>query len=493
MTDLDMPIRSTARATNGSSAMEYEVIPITTAIEPTRMKPKLPCMVLESYARNLNFHGREDVINLIDQTLLPSKTKLVASQDSGLRQFALCAMGGMGKTEIAQDFALRHKDEFDAIFWVQADEISKMDESYQQISLKLGLETSSENNSHVVSRELVKGWLSNPWRDDSGDDNRATGSEINWLVIFDNADDPMILTDYWPQGSGAVLVTSRDPLAKSLFSARASGIDLEPLEDDAGAVLLLQLTGISIDDEDDVEDLAKRNAQLLGGIPLAISQMAGIIRRQELSLAEFHDLYTDAAEHLDLYNTKIGDGATKGYAHSISTVWAIEKLKPEARTMLELISFFDADNIQEDLLVEASAEIFPRNITFKNSLYRDLRTELLQTSLVRRNKQKNELSVHRLVQDAVRAKMDSATAQRMFDFAVRLIWVNWPAGMPKPSRAPQYPQPRTANEASKVSRWPLCAQLYPHVLRLHHLHSIMPEIPTLSRLALAALLGEAGL
>jgi hypothetical protein len=429
------------------------------------MKPKLPCIFLESYIRNPNFYGREDVMDLISQERLPSKTKLVASQEYGPRQFALCAMGGMGKTEVAQDFALRHKDEFDVIFWVQADKISELDKSYQQISLELGLETISENNSYAVSRELVKRWFSNPWRDDSHNES-ATGTKINWLTISDNADDLMVLTDYWPQGTGAVLVTSRDPLAKSLFSTRTSGIDLEPLEAQTGATLLLRLTGINVGDEDGVGDLAKRNAQRLDGIPLAISQMAGVIRRQELSLAEFHDLYTDAAEHPDLYNTRIGNGATKGYTHSISTAWMIEKLKPEARMMLELISFFDADNTQEDILVEAFTDIISSDISFKKSSYRELRTELLQRSLVRRNKQKKELSVHRLVQDVVRAKMDSLTAQKMFELAVRLIGVNWPAGMPKPSRAPHYPQPRRTNEASKVARWPLCAQLYPHVLRL---------------------------
>lgn len=491
--DLELPIHSTLHATDGSTSMGYEVILSSTAVEPAKIKPRLPCVILESCTPNPNFCGRDDVIDMIGREILPPTTKLVSSQNTGLRQFALCAMGGMGKTEIAQEFAIRHKEEFDAVFWVQADEIAKINQCYQHISTELGLEDPSESNSHVVSRELVKGWLSNPWRDDSADQKSNSSSEVNWLIVFDNADDPMILMDYWPQGSGAVLITSRDPLTKSLFSARMSGIDLEPLTDRAGASLLLRLTGVDVEDEDDAEDLARRNTHLLGGIPLAISQMAGIIRRQELSLAEFHDLYTDAAEHPDLYETKISDASTRGYAHSISTVWAIEKLKPEARKLLELIAFLDADNIQEDLLVEASADIFPKDVTFKNSLYRDLRTELLQSSLVRRNKQKNELFVHRLVQDAVRAKMSPDAAKEVFEFAVRLLWINWPSAMPKPSRKPEYVQPKTADNRSKVARWPLCAQLYPHVLRVHHLFTVVPEISISSRLAFAAILSDAGL
>ncbi|KAH3953529.1 hypothetical protein HBH53_029800 [Parastagonospora nodorum] len=487
----ELPLHSTAHASNGSSTAGYEVITTTTAVESDRPQLRLPCVLLETSTPNLTFRGRDDVINVIGQELLPPKTKLVSSQNTGLRQFALCAMGGMGKTEIAQEFAIRYREEFDAIFWVQADEIAKINQSYQRISTELGLEKSSESHSEVVSRELVKGWLSNPWRDHTAGESFNPSSEVNWLIIFDNADDPMILTDYWPQGSGAVLITSRDPLTKTLFSARTSGIDLGPLSDEAGASLFLLLTGA--DAEEDGEQMARRNTQLLGGVPLAISQMAGIIRRQDLSLNEFHDLYTDAAEHLDLYDTRTGDASTRGYAHSISTVWAIEKLNPVSRKLLELITFLDADRIQEYLLIEASVLIFATEVNFKKSLYRDTRTELIQSSLVKRNKQKQELSVHRLVQDAVRAKMSASSAKNMFEVVVRLLWVNWPSGMPKPSRPPQYAQPKITDSRSKISRWPLCGQLYPHVLRVHHLFAAVPEPSTLAKLEFSAVLSDAGL
>ena len=99
------------------------------------------------------------------------------------------------------------------------------------------------------------------------------------------------------------MATSLDSLAKSLFSTLTSGIDLEPLKGQMGAILSLQLTGISVGDEDGVGDLAKHNSQLFSGISLTISQTTKIIRHQDLSLAEFHDLNTEAMRHPDLYNT----------------------------------------------------------------------------------------------------------------------------------------------------------------------------------------------
>lgn len=107
------------------------------------------------------FCGSEDIPKHLATELLPPKNTVTASS-TDLKQFALCGLGGIGKTEIAREFARRHKDSFDAVFWVVADEIAKLDHHYQQISLALGLEDSSECKSQVVSREIVKVWLSNP-------------------------------------------------------------------------------------------------------------------------------------------------------------------------------------------------------------------------------------------------------------------------------------------------------------------------------------------
>ncbi|CRL27750.1 unnamed protein product [Penicillium camemberti] len=109
------------------------------------------------------------------RALPPKNAVTVAS--TALKQFALCGLGGIGKTEIAREFARRHKDSFDAVFWVVADDIAKLDHHYQQISLALGLEDLSECKSQVVSREIVKGWLSNPRKHVSRSDDSVQPGE----------------------------------------------------------------------------------------------------------------------------------------------------------------------------------------------------------------------------------------------------------------------------------------------------------------------------
>ncbi|CAG8410489.1 unnamed protein product [Penicillium salamii] len=478
------------RATEGTSLSGFEPVYPTTSNTESWKSLHLPCFLLNTHSANTDFCGREDILERLATELLPSK-KLVTGTGNTLRQFALCGFGGIGKTEIAREFSRRHKSSFDAVFWVMADEIAKLDHHYQQISLALGLEDSSECKSQVVSREIVKGWLSNPRKQLSGSDEFVQSgqarSEATWLLIFDNADDPMILADYWPQGSGSILVTSRDPLTKSMFTSGTSGLDLGPLSQQDSLCLFNHLTTISNEPEGET---AQQISDALGGVPLAISQMAGIIRRQDLTLSEFFELYKDHEEHASLYETKF-DTNLVTYRHSLSTVWAIGELKPQARRLLELISFFDPDVTGEDLLMGASVELLSEGARFKKVNYIDARTDLLQSSLIQRDKQKQQISVHRIVQDVILATMDAGKKRSIFDHVVRMLWADWPSAMPKASKKPELPSPKSTGGRLSVGRWPVCAALYPHVLRIYQLWSGISDPSEDTRLLFAKLLNEA--
>ena len=89
-------------------------------------EPIIPCRLLETEYRNDEFFGRENILETIGRALLPPKDKAISAESEGLRQLALCGMGGMGKTEIANEFTLRNKEAFDAVFWMRADETAKL-------------------------------------------------------------------------------------------------------------------------------------------------------------------------------------------------------------------------------------------------------------------------------------------------------------------------------------------------------------------------------
>jgi hypothetical protein len=92
-------------------------------------------------------------------------------------------------------------------------------------------------NDPVVSRELVKNWLEEPF-----EGTGSQGKRIKWMLIFDGADDPDILHDYWPQAQdGSILVTSRDPLMKTSVFPVNGGIELTGIYSEDAALLLRKL------------------------------------------------------------------------------------------------------------------------------------------------------------------------------------------------------------------------------------------------------------
>ncbi|KAL9597899.1 MAG: hypothetical protein Q9219_004852 [cf. Caloplaca sp. 3 TL-2023] len=202
------------------------------------------------------------------------------------------------------------------------------------------------------------------------------------------------------KGSGSVLITSRDPLAKSFFTAEPSGLDLDPFTTEDGASLLKKLT-LNIKDS---ELFAERISSSLGGLPLAISQISGVIRRQDLRLPEFLESYEDASEQAGLHQEKYSVGQSN-YPFTISTVWAFDSLDVSTLNLLGSLSLLDPDAIPELMFSDLPSELSLAEFPAKPTAYRKARTELLQSSLVNRHPDKNNLIIHRLVQDAFKAKM----------------------------------------------------------------------------------------
>lgn len=105
--------------------------------------------------RNPTFHGRQDILNLLQQRLLPQheSTDLAAVSISGL--------GGAGKTQIALEYAYRYLHVYDAIFWVTSETLQKLAEAFARIAF--GMDLASENTQQQQDhlRERVKQYLYN--------------------------------------------------------------------------------------------------------------------------------------------------------------------------------------------------------------------------------------------------------------------------------------------------------------------------------------------
>jgi hypothetical protein len=452
----------------GASGYDASTYSDTLEIGVPKKAVRLPLYLTKGYRTAENFFGRQDVLGQIDDALLNSNNQ-ATTKTSELRSVALCGMGGVGKTEVAIKYVSSRTAHFDAIFWLTADTKEKLAAGFSEIARELGLEDKSDAHDDVASREIVKEWLCKPAK------GPHTTEEAAWLLVFDNADDPDILCDYWPQmGTGAVLVTSRDPFAKNSLYSPAVGIDVQPFAV-ADAAVFLQMISMRQSEPASLDTCAQI-AQSLGGLPLAIAQMGGIIRRRSLSLQEFMEYYKEDAGRLQNAHSQ---HIRSTYAHTVSTVFAIERIPPAAAALLQVLSLLDPDAIPERILTNGAISVKLESYPKTKADYFEARAELIRSSLITRHIDENEIRIHRLVQDVVRQKMPAGGLQIVFDDTINLLSAVWPFA--------------SLNKATETARWKECEQIFPHLARLKQLfEDQIRGGDTKAGVAFAAVFNEAG-
>ncbi|RSM10373.1 hypothetical protein CDV31_007249 [Fusarium ambrosium] len=476
-----LPISSPADTVAGSSTVEsYELVPAVAALEVSARDPKLPCFVLGDHWRKDSFVGREDTLKIIDDHLLPENLNPdkgqgsdSSSQDgSDLRSFAICGLGGIGKTELAVQYAHTRKRYFEAIFWLGADDSKILASSFANLAVQLGLED-EDSVDVTASRDIVMGWLSRPLRQTSKPDE--PGNFVNWLLIFDNVDNLDVLDDYWPKlGRGSVLITSRDPNAKQNMYIH-EGLHLPPLTNTETEVLMQKLTHVRADDYQ--KDALAKIAETLDGLPLVINQMSGLFRSFRLSYMDFLEFLQEEGIE-KLYERQSGSTG-KQKTQSLVTYWALDRLSSPTKALLQVMCLLDPDDIPEDILIDKSGQVKLTDYPRSRGNYYSARGELLSSSLISQ-KRNNKLSLHRLVQDATKAMMEKDQLVSAFQAAAKLVVSAWPF--------------QSIKEHHSTVRFSKCEDMFPCVLRLKDgLKSILASTPDFPvDISLARLFNDTG-
>ncbi|KAK6356092.1 hypothetical protein TWF718_000466 [Orbilia javanica] len=313
------------------------------------------------FPRNRNFVGRVEKLAQVHEHF--SKPNVTDTP----RVFALVGTGGMGKTQVAIEYAYRHYYDYTAIFWVFAGSEDTIRTSfinimqrivkeqarvtwpeslpdYQAIGSKLGMPGSIDRKGTIdASPEVFNniqsalfGWLQLP-------------GNSRWLLIFDNADDleAFDLQQYLPNsGGGAILVTSRRPE----FSHRAEQVSLEGLDDKSAIKLLLDLAHLP-NCLEAVETDAANLVKKLGFMPLAISHAGCYIYEAKLPLGGYLSYYNKAFMAVQSRKPKFGwnyrnDTAATTWEISFSRVEGEDK---EAALLLLVCSYLNPEEICNDL------------------------------------------------------------------------------------------------------------------------------------------------
>ncbi|KAJ6257757.1 Nephrocystin-3 [Drechslerella dactyloides] len=310
--------------------------------------------------RNPHFTGREENLSIIHDHFCRSRSK-----DTPYI-FALTGTGGMGKTQIALEYAYRYHNEYTAVFWLSAASEETLQQSfveimqriikeqlnitawphstpeYNVVALKLGIpgliddkgNLSGERETIRAIKEAVFRWLKLP--------------DSKWLLIFDNADDleTFDLQGYLPNhGSGAVLVTSRRP---EFFSATQQ-MDLDGLNETDAIRLLLRLAQLT-DYPEALEEDAASLVEKLGFMPLAISHAGCYMHETKSSIRDYLSVYDSAFLTVQSRTPRFG----WSYHDTAATTWEIsfsnvEKKDKKAASLLLTCSYFDPEEIFESL------------------------------------------------------------------------------------------------------------------------------------------------
>lgn len=193
------------------------------------------------------FVARDAEMNRLREELLP------ASGDELRRKvFVLHGLGGIGKTQLAVEFARKYQTIYSAVFWIDGSTKEKLRQSIADLASRLPQDQVSESaksfpqdessNVDEVIDEVLK-WLSQPLNN-------------QWLLIFDNVDrefpasseDPEafdVETYFPPADQGCIMVTSR------LASLWRLGTDMkmEPVDELQGEKILENSFGKSAEGE----------------------------------------------------------------------------------------------------------------------------------------------------------------------------------------------------------------------------------------------------
>jgi CO dehydrogenase nickel-insertion accessory protein CooC1 len=325
-------------------------------------------------ARNADFTGRGATLELLRDKLAGGGRAVVVAQ-------ALYGLGGVGKTQLALEYAHRFMADYDLVWWVPSERADETSGSLAELARKMGLKV-SENVAEAAEAAL---------------EELRRDTTPHWLIIFDNADDPKQLEPYLPRGSGHVLITSRN----QAWSHSAEPLEVDVFTRDESVGHLLRHVP-----ELDMAD-AKRVADALGHLPLAVEQASAWLEQTGMPARVY-------VEQLATQSTRIlALNQPPDYPMPVVATWnlSFDRLKqrsPAAVRLLQLCAFFSPGPISMDLLYsdEMNESLLPFDETLSEKLMlgRVIR-DISRFALVKVDQGSNSLQIHRLVQAVIRSQM----------------------------------------------------------------------------------------
>jgi tetratricopeptide (TPR) repeat protein len=334
------------------------------------------------YERNPYFTGRNEFLDNLCRELSDRRFKRYN------HRIALHGLGGVGKTQIALEYAYTHKLDYNYIFWISAVDQVELLSGFVDIA-KITQCVKSDEKPQDVAKSVLQ-WL-----------------EVTegWLLIIDNLDNIEVANEYLPttSGIGHTLITTRN---KNSDDIPAEGMEVMVMGSDECVKLLLDR--IHIANTDLIQAEARNIVEALGFLPLAIEQAAAYVRESN-DLFEFLPTYK-AHKHALLSRLPRGNVS---YKKSVATTWdmslqCLHRESPTAVKLMELLAFLNPDEILVKFLTSGSSGLcLESQAIFHNDFVLTENMKALETfSLIKVWDGGNKITLHRLVQAVIIEGLD---------------------------------------------------------------------------------------
>src|SRR5260370_22837483 len=247
----------------------------TTLLKAAGIDPSLAIWNIP-YSRNLFFTGRVQELEQLHAQFRQGTTAVVGQAQS------ISGLGGIGKTQLAVEYAYRYHSEYRYVLWTYAESLEALNSSYAGLALLLDLpEKDVQEQEKIV--QAVKRWLQ---------------QQRGWLLIMDNADTPDLLATFLPLTVGGhLLITTRAADLSAQIAGPAYPLEIDTFSDEQVAHFLLHRSSLlapnaTLDQaETHTRQLAMEITHELGGLPLALDQVGAYLKATGSSLATYQHIY----------------------------------------------------------------------------------------------------------------------------------------------------------------------------------------------------------
>jgi len=259
----------------------------------------------------------------------------------------LTGMGGVGKTQLAADYARAAwvKGTLDVLVWITASTRLAVVTGYAQAGIELC--RADPGDPEQAARSFLARLTP-----------KAAAQPCRWLIVLDDVVDPHDLRGLWPPASenGRTLVTTRRRDAALTGDGRAL---VEVGLFSKGEALAYLTASLAAHGRTEPEAQLAALAADLGYLPLALAQAAAYLVDSGDDVAAYRALLTDRTTTLA---DAVPDALPDEQALPLAAAWSVsigraDTLRPVgvARPLLHLAALLDANGIPQDVLTSTPA------------------------------------------------------------------------------------------------------------------------------------------